>query len=108
MNHLRTQQAAAHLAECSHVLAVLDRALELRQLARAEMKEAQLQPLGAHHELPFAAEGDRRALQARLYQNRLPGKRLLGRDECSLVFVAQRQMKHEIEARAQPELRDVR
>src|SRR5207302_8267266 len=104
VRHFGAKQAAANLAEDSHVQAFLDGLLELRELARAKMKETQHQPLGIHHELALAAEDDGGALHARLYQHRTAGRRGVDWGEDGLVLVAQRQMQDEVEAGSQPQL----
>src|SRR5690349_16665822 len=105
MRHLDTEPATAELAEGAYPAAFFRRALELLQLAAVEVEEAQDHAVGMHHELTARSKGDVGALDPRFDQHRLAWRRPVGRGKLGFVLVAQRQMQHEVEARAQPELR---
>ena len=104
VRHFGSEQAATHLAEGSHMQALLHGLIELRELAVAKVEEAQHQPLGIHHELALAAENDGGALHAGLHQHGTAGRRSVDGGEDGLVLIAQRQMQDEIEAGSQPQL----
>ena len=101
---MKSAVAAAHLAVGAHQPALLGGALELLELARVEMEEAQRKPLRVDHELAAWTEGDFGALDARLHEHGTAREGVLRRGESSLVFVAQRQVQDKIEARAQAQL----
>ena len=98
VRHFGAKQAATNLAEGSHVPALLYGLLELRELARAKVKETQHQPVGVDEELTLAAKYDSRTLHARLDEHRTAGQRAVDGGEHGLVLVAQREMQHEVEA----------
>ena len=104
VRHFGAKQAATNLAEGSHVPALLYGLLELRELARAKVKETQHHPLGIHQELAVAAENDGGALNARLHQHRTAGRCGVDWGDDGLVLVAQRQVQDEVEAGTQPQL----
>src|SRR2546423_8066775 len=69
-----------------------------------EMEETQHQALGSDDELTLAPEYDAHPLDASFNQRRLAGWRGVRRGKDGLVLVAQRQVQHAIEPRAQPQL----
>src|SRR5213075_1417764 len=83
---------------------LLDGALERVQLEGSEMEELQDQAFSVHDELPAAAVGDLRAIDARVDQHVAAGWHLPGREDLRLVLVALRQMQDEVEARTKPQL----
>ena len=108
MRHLDAEPAAADLAEGAHLATLLDRALELLQLAAVEVEEAKDDAIGMHDQLAPRPEGDFGALDARFNQHGRARRCAIGRRHPGLVLVAVRQVQHEVEARAQPELRERR
>ena len=104
MRHFRAEKARAHFAERAHPQALLGGALELLELAAVEVEKAQHQALGMHYELPLRSIHDLCFQNLGLDAHRLPCRRRVGRRKEGLVLVAQRQVEHEVEARAQPEL----
>src|SRR5687767_14001075 len=104
MRHLGAKKAAAHFAELTQKATAFSGPLELLELAAVEVEEAQHQSLGVHHQLPARTERDLGALHARFNQHGRSRWRRLKRREHGLVLVAQWQMQHTVEARAQPEL----
>jgi hypothetical protein len=106
VRHLGAEEAGAHFPVCAHELLLLDGALELLQLARIEVEEAQHEAFGVHHELPARTVGDFGAQDRRLDEDRPGGRCVPGRGEPRLVLVAQRQVQDVIEALPQPEGRE--
>src|SRR5437667_5796755 len=103
MRHLGAEPAAAHFAEGPHAQAFLSRALELLQLAAVEIEKAQHHAVGVHDQLAARPVGDLGSLDLRLDEHRLSGRRAVRCSQRRPVLVAQRQVKHKVEARAQPE-----
>ena len=104
VRHLGAEPAAAHFAEGAHAQAFFSRALELLQLAAIEIEKAQDHAIGVHDQLAARPVGDFGPLELRLDEHRPSGRRAVRRGQRRPVLVAQRQVKHEVEARAQPEL----
>src|SRR4051812_8004890 len=104
MRHLCAEPACAHLAICAHALARLGGALELLELAAVEVEKSQYHAVGVDDQLAARAEGDLGALYRSLDQHWLAGRRVLRIGERRFVLIAQRQVEHEVEPRAQPEL----
>ena len=103
MRHLGAEPAAAHFAEGPHAQALLSRALELLQLAAVEIEKAQHHAVGVHDQLAARPVDDLGPLDLRLDEHRLSGRRAVRCSQRRPVLVAQRQVKHKVEARAQPE-----
>src|SRR5439155_337341 len=86
-----------------HAQALLSRALELLQLVAVEIEKAQHHAVGVHDQLAARPVGDLGPLDLRLDEHRLSGRRAVRCSQRRPVLVAQRQVKHKVEARAQPE-----
>jgi hypothetical protein len=104
MRHLGAEEARANLAERPHQQPLVRGALELLELAAVEVEEAQHQAFGVHDQLPLRPVHDLRLQHRGLHAHRPARRRRLRRGEDGFVLVAQRQVQHPIEARAQPEL----
>ena len=108
MGHFGATAPEAQFAERTHPLAIGDRAFEQLQLAGIEIEEPQCERrfvrYRMNHQLAARPVGDLRTQYTGLDLHRHTGRRPFHRGQCSFVLVPHRQVQHQVEPGADPQL----